>query len=426
MRLAMLVLLCLALPFVHAASYKLDLSGGSGGTSGTKVYTAPNGTVVTSSANVYSNSSYYYMGYMFNSTYGTTATHYWLTNSSGNQTLTFAFNQSYYFDFIRVYPTTISDRKSNYQIEVSTNGINYSNLTGGFVTTTSDPVGTYRDHSALNAYSHVRFTLTRQQSWGVTLNEVEFYVSTQPAISVNNINFGNVRVGTTASSAITVTNTGVSGSTLTGNINAASGDFSPATGSQSFTLGSSQSASRTFQYTPSSRGSDSTNVSITSNISNVNSTLSGTGVSPVFSSSLSPNTNIDFGTVEYSNSQSLQIQNLTPDTDLGNLTNLTLLSATITGPDASFFSLSGFTPGMVLSKNALANLAVVFQNYNHGMGMKNAVLTIVTDQNAAFGQAGDTFTWNLSAQAIPEPGNFWLMGMVIFLVYGISRFSRLA
>lgn len=246
--------------------------------------------------------------------------------------------------------------------------------------------------------------------------------SVVPAISVNNPNFGNVRVGTSISQNLTVTNIGSSGSTLTGTINAASGDFSPTTGTQNFSLASSQTSSRSFTYTPSSRGTDSLNVSVTSNAENTTSNLSGTGVSPVFASSLAPNSTVDFGVVEYTNSRLLTLQNATPDADLGNLTDLTILSATISGADAAFFSLSNFTPGMVLSKNELFNLWVTFNNYNHSEGLRNATLTLVTDQNAAFGQAGTTFTWNLSAQAIPEPTS--ISSLVLALGIGLGWKQR--
>lgn len=228
----------------------------------------------------------------------------------------------------------------------------------------------------------------------------------QPTLSVNNVNFGNVRIGTSASANLTVTNTGTSGSTLTGTINAASGEFTPTSGTQNFSLGASQTSSRTFTYTPTNRGLDNYQVSVTSNAGNANSLLTGYGVAPLLSTSVAANSTIDFGVVEYNQTQNLTLQNATPDSDLGNLTDLTILSATISGADAACFSLTNFTPGMVLDKNALFNLGLQFTNIGHTIATRNATLTIVTDQNAALGQAGATFTWNLTAQAIPEPSSF--------------------
>lgn len=173
----------LLLSFVNAVPYRLDLTGGTGGTSNTYTYTATNATI-TSSAPVYTNGSLYYMPYLFDHTYSGSYS-YWLTSSSANQTLTIALNQNYYMDYIRVYPVAYvnnpsSDRKSNYQVEISANGSTYTNITGGFVNTASDALGTFRDHNVDLTIRYIRFTLTQEASWGVTLNEIELYVDSNP------------------------------------------------------------------------------------------------------------------------------------------------------------------------------------------------------------------------------------------------------
>ncbi len=247
-----------------------------------------------------------------------------------------------------------------------------------------------------------------------------------PALSVSNTNFGNVRVGTSESASITVSNTGDSGSTLAGSIGAASGsEFLPVSGTQSFSLAQGQNASRSFTYTPNARGADSTTVSITSNATNPNVTLTGTGVSPVYSSSIVPGNTIDFGTVDKDQTitQSLTIQNITTDADLGNLTNLTLLSATISGTDASYFSLSGFTPGTVLSKGNFLNLLISVSNPDHLVVNRQATLTILTDENAAFGIAGNVYTYQLAAYTVPEPSTYVFLGIAIFFL-GICTKKR--
>lgn len=250
-------------------------------------------------------------------------------------------------------------------------------------------------------------------------------VTASPAISANNVNFGNVRVGTSSSAALTVTNTGTSGSTLSGNINAASGNFSPTSGSQSFSLGSGSSFSRTFTYSPNARGTQSVDVSITSNAQNITRTLTGTGVSPVFSSSVAPGSTINFGEVEYIANQSLTLQNLTPDADLGNLTDMTLLSATISGPDASYFTLENFTPGMKLSKSQLQNLAIRFMHNYTGRDeygyVRNATLTFTTDVGTALGSSGQTYSFNLQATTIPEPTTLALFGFALFALFFRKR-----
>ncbi len=274
-----------------------------------------------------------------------------------------------------------------------------------------------RNNTGLTHIEKVNYSYTQTSVSLTTVNVV-----TDPAVSVTNASFGNVRVGTTASSSISVTNTGASGSTLTGNISAASGDFSPTTGTQNFSLGSGQSTSRTFQYTPSSRGADSTNVTISSNIGQTSASLNGTGVSPVYSSSISPGSAIDFGTVDKDQSltRSLTIQNTTQDADLGDLTNLTLLSATISGPDQSYFSLENFTPGTILSKNNLASLLLRVNNFDHLVGMRYATLTIVTDENAPIGTAGNVYTYQLQAYLVPEPSSFIVLSIAA-IFWGIFR-----
>ncbi len=257
-------------------------------------------------------------------------------------------------------------------------------------------------------------------------SSLENFGSESPALSASNTNFGNVRVGSSATASVTVTNTGTSGSTLTGNIGPASGsEFSPASGSQSFSLSQNQSASRTYTYTPSARGADSTTVSVTSNATNTNLTLTGTGVSPVYASSVAPGSTIDFGTVDKDQTitQALTIQNATPDADLGNLTNMTLLSATISGQDASYFSISGFTPGTVLSKNGSFQFFVSVSNPDYYIMNRYATLTIVTDVNAALGVAGNVYTYQLVAYTVPEPSSIIFLSVAgLFLM--ISRFSR--
>ncbi len=250
-----------------------------------------------------------------------------------------------------------------------------------------------------------------------------------PALTAQNTNFGNVRVGTSASASVTVTNSGQPSSTLTGTIGAASGsEFSPTSGTESFSLGQNQSSSRTFTYTPNARGTDSTIVSVNSNASNTSRTLTGTGVSPVYSSSVAPDSAIDFGIVDKDQTvtRSLTIQNLTPDADLGNLTNMTLLSATISGEGASSYSLGGFTPGTVLSKGMSLNLLLSITNLDHLVRTRNATLTIVTDENAALGETGNVYTYQLVAYTVPEPSSciFLTLAIVFFAFQGKKNFHR--
>ena len=252
-------------------------------------------------------------------------------------------------------------------------------------------------------------------------------------LSVSNTNFGNVRVGTTATATVTVTNTGDSGSSLSGEIGAASGsEFSPNSGNQTFTsLNQNETSSRTFSYTPDSRSVDSTNVTVTSaEDGSTTATLTGTGVSPIFNSSVAPDSTIDFGMIHLNTSvldhpdipptkyETITISNITADADLGDLTNLTILDAYITGDGT--FDIIDFAP-TAIGKNGTFDITIRYSTiiaHNGGTapskGLKNAVLTLVTDQNAAFGETGDIFTFNLTGEVVPEPSSIILLGIAAF------------
>ncbi len=258
------------------------------------------------------------------------------------------------------------------------------------------------------------------------LDEADFYQTAAPALTVSNTNFGNVRVGSSGNATVTVTNTGNAGTTLTGNIGAASGsEFSPVTGSQSFSLAQNQQATRTYTYSPSARGTDSTVVSVTSNATNGTATLTATGVSPVYSSNVAPGNTIDFGVVDkdVTTTRGLTIQNTTPDADLGDLTDLTILSATISGVDAAYYSIENFIPGTRLSKNATTGLTIRVTNNDHLVDTRNAVLTIVTDANAALGTTGNIYTYNLTAYLVPEPSSYIFLS-IAGILFCFSRLHR--
>ncbi len=345
----------------------------------------------------------------------------------------------YAIDFTITQPLTSATFKMNYAVDnllggngqegIFINGIAVSG-TGGIGSFAGEyTIGTTNITSLLNVGTNTLYinSVDVGGPGGLLFRaEINTVYAPQPALTASNTNFGNVRVGTSGTASVTVSNSGQSGSTLTGTIGAASGsEFSPVSGTQSFSLAQSQSASRTFTYTPNARGNDSTTVSISSNATNTSRTLTGTGVSPVYSSSVAPNSTIDFGIVDKDQTltQTLTIQNLTPDADLGNLTNMTVLSATISGEDASYYSLSGFTPGTVLAKNGSMTFSINATNPDHLVRHRNATLTIVTDVNAALGIAGNVYTYQLTAYTVPEPSTCLFLS-IAGLILGISRLYR--
>jgi hypothetical protein len=177
-----------------AQAVLLSLGTGTGGQSNQNTYTVSasglpeNGLVVVSSANTYNNNGYYYMANLFTGVNNLDdPLQYWLTSSTGNQTLTFNFTPTSLttLEKMIVYPRSRTDASSNYTMQISTNNSTWENLSdvNGLISvtnSTSTPLGTQRIHEFapavdLTTYPYVRFTLTRNGSWGVTLNEIEVY-----------------------------------------------------------------------------------------------------------------------------------------------------------------------------------------------------------------------------------------------------------
>jgi hypothetical protein len=240
----------------------------------------------------------------------------------------------------------------------------------------------------LNSNGYLQISLRAEQEFLDTALQ-----SAALALSTSSINFGNVRVGTTASGGITATNAGpdftkvqnLSFAVGTGDFGGGGGGYQPIF--RDPTLGS-DSATATYTYTPSARGSDAQSRSITSNSGNGSVALSGTGVAPIYDSI----STLDFGTVGsgVADDAGFLVSNVTPDGDLGSLTNLTLLSASITGAGAGYFSLSGFTGGATVAAGSNLGFTVNFAGAV-APGTYAATLTFVTDQGVALGGTGQSF-----------------------------------
>jgi len=134
-------------------------------------------------------------------------------------------------------------------------------------------------------------------------------------------------------------------------------------------------------------------------------TFTGAGtVSPAFSSNPAQGGNLDFGTISSNATKTLTI-NITNDvTDPGNLadlTDLTLLDISFGGPDAGVFAVPGFVVGTVVHANDSWLLNVSFMPLVDGSF--DGSLRIDTDQFASVGAPGQTFTYTLEGNAIPEP-----------------------
>lgn len=151
---------------------KLDLSKGIGGRNNEKVYTAPNGVVVTSSMPTYSNSNYYWLEYLFDDP---TINNYWLT-SGAPATLTFDFGSLPSCDIrrIEVVGATRTDSYSLYSIWISDDNINYKEI----VPETGSSV--IKEKKIFNVNTEkkrfVQFRLKLIGSWGAQLTNIDFFI----------------------------------------------------------------------------------------------------------------------------------------------------------------------------------------------------------------------------------------------------------
>ena len=254
---------------------------------------------------------------------------------------------------------------------------------------------------------------------------------------------GPVRIGTSGSVSVTVTNIGdgnLSGlgaiSDLNGSLTdpAATGPFAPNADGTGIALGDGESNIFTFSYTPTEHAFDTDQINlvlsngnpsgdnspITSNIA-----LSGTGIGPEFEALTNASGGVSLesllGSMAFG---TLTIVNDTSDPDTGNLDDLTLLDLSILGPDASFFNVTDFIPGALLSSSETINLTVSFAPISGRP--YDATIRLITDQHAAFGQAGDYFDVNVTGVGVPDPasGLVFAMGTLIILLRGARTGAR--
>ncbi len=294
-----------------------------------------------------------------------------------------------------------------------------------------------------------------------------------PVEKVSNSGVTSIRAGTSATTAITVQNTG-NGNLATGgpssasNLNGSISSYSTIAGlsgpgvGATLSLADTSSTVFTYNYSPTSRtgGTLSALVSLafsdgSSNLSNtaqsVTSTLMAQAVGPVFTNVkygtsgsgtsvggtlttiLTPTAaplgsvgasgaTISFGTVGYKQSETLYLllQNTTNDPTIagGSTTNLTIDKYSITGKSAYEFS-SNFTPGTAITEGGQILLPITL--VSSGGGALSSTLTVFTDESAALGGTGDTFTYTLTAFAVPEPATIAVLGAGLAGLAGIRR-----
>ncbi|MDQ1300491.1 MAG: hypothetical protein QG637_409, partial [Chloroflexota bacterium] len=257
---------------------------------------------------------------------------------------------------------------------------------------------------------------------------------------VNAVASGNtlVRIGTTGIASVSITNVGdgnksglpASVSNLNGTYTQTLGAGFTAAAPSAISLADGGSTTIGFSYNATTRTTSSSSATISfangkSDGSNASQTLTAnavaTGVGPTYASSFAGSnvtpvannptgSNLSFGTVDVGYWQSfyLTLANITTDSNGGNdaLTDLTIESFNFTGANAANFKVASGT-GIIHKGSSILVPIQVFSTTNTALV---STLTILTDQSAALGGIGDTFTYQLTAVAAPEPATLAVVG----------------
>ena len=216
------------------------------------------------------------------------------------------------------------------------------------------------------------------------------------------VQFGDVRVGTSASASASVV---ILEPIDSGQIAAATAPFSG--GPVSMVTTTKTELTPTYGFTPTTSGSATENLNISAINLNLKIeqpgtlTLSGTGVGPLYQSTPAPGGTINFGTVAQGTTgvKDLLVSNGSTDPGAPALTGLTLLTAGVTGGVG--FTLANFTAGTILNEGNMFDLKIDFSSLTSGP--ESATLAIQTDQGAALGTAGAVFDYTLTANVAPAP-----------------------
>jgi hypothetical protein len=260
-----------------------------------------------------------------------------------------------------------------------------------------------------------------------------------PVAQVNSAGTTLVRLGTSGATSLTVKNIGDGNLSGAGTISNLRGSITNALGSgftanvgnpSSISLADAATSTLGYTYNATTRVANSTTATFsllngktdgTNAASTLSASVSAQGVGPTYKSTFGGTDNtaaastkggakIDFGVVGwFPTTVLLALGNITTDANGGNnaLTNLTINSFTIAGGDAAKFS-SSFTAGTVINKGGTVYLPVTV--YNTTNGILTSTLTVFTDQMAALGGSGDSFTYQLYATVVPEPATLAVLG----------------
>jgi len=224
--------------------------------------------------------------------------------------------------------------------------------------------------------------------------------------------FGNVRVGTTASKNADIGQAGTcTACTYDGDI------------LQGVAVPFGRNAQHVY-FSPQSRGWFDQEASAVEWTGTAPVSLSGRGVGPVFNASQAPGTTVEFGEVSIDSffDVLLDVGNVTGDPESGELTKLTV-SAEITGDAAGAFEVIG-QDVLGLLKGEAGSLGLRLDAAGLAPGDYLAQLVLSTDIGAACGATdqGETYCFGLSGTVVPEPSMLAVMAGLLAL--GTLRFTR--
>jgi hypothetical protein len=219
--------------------------------------------------------------------------------------------------------------------------------------------------------------------------------------TVPSLSFGSVQVGSSQTLSETLTNSG--GSPVTISQATATGAYGVSGLGLPMTLAAGQSTSFSVKFAPTTGGSASSTLSITSNASNpsLSVPLSGSGVPP--GSLTATASSLSFGTVQVGDSQTLS-ETLTNSGG----SSVTVTQANVTGTG---FSITGLTLPLTLSPGQSFTFGAVFTPTSGGSASGNiAVVSNASNPNLAISMSG---SGALAGQLTITPGTLSFGSVVL-------------
>ena len=235
------------------------------------------------------------------------------------------------------------------------------------------------------------------------------------AATPSSVAFGSVVVGSSDSSVVTLKNTG--NATLTfSQVSATGSGFSVSGLTTSSTVAAGGTLNFDAVFTPTAANSSSGSITLTTNGSpaQISVSLTGTGTAATESLSASPST-LSFGNVQVGSNGS----QTTTITNNGN-SNVTISAVNVTG---SGYTASGITSGLILTPNQTATLTVTFTPTALGNASGSvSIVSNATDSPTSVTLSGESHTVLLSWTASSSSG---VTGYYIYRATGSGSYTKL-